>query len=139
MGRLTLSHEIDRARRAKTSFVVAFVDVDNLKKVNDRGGHAAGDRVLQSVARAMRSRLRSFDPIVRYGGDEFVCGLGGTGMAEAKERFEAIAVAIKADVGVGISVGLAELAAGDTADGLIERADAAMFEVKSIGRASPQE
>ena len=70
--------------------VVAFVDVDMLKAVNDRDGHAAGDRVLQTVVRAIRARLRSFDPIIRYGGDEFVCGLGGTGLADAERRFDLI-------------------------------------------------
>ena len=131
MGRLALSHEIDRARRSDGRFVLAFIDVDRLKAVNDRDGHAAGDRVLQTVVREIRTRLRSFDPIVRYGGDEFVCGLGGTDIAEAKRRFEAIGRAIEADVSVGISVGLAALAPDDTAERLTERADAAMLEIKA--------
>ena len=78
MGHMALTHEIDRARRSDGRFVLAFVDVDGLKDLNDRDGHAAGDRALQTVVRSIRTRLRSFDPIVRYGGDEFVCGLGGT-------------------------------------------------------------
>lgn len=132
MGQLALSHEIDRARRSDGRFVLAFVDVDRLKLVNDRDGHAAGDRVLQAVVDAIRLRLRSFDPIIRYGGDEFVCGLGGTDLAEAKRRFDAIGDAIETDARVGISVGLAALAVGDTADQLTERADAAMLEIKAI-------
>jgi diguanylate cyclase (GGDEF)-like protein len=131
MGQLALSHEIDRARRSDGRFVVAFVDVDRLKDVNDHDGHAAGDRVLQTVVRAIRTRLRSFDPIIRYGGDEFVCGLGGTDVAEAERRFESIEVAIESETSVGISVGLAVLADGDTAQQLTERADAAMLEVKA--------
>jgi diguanylate cyclase (GGDEF)-like protein len=131
MGRLALTHEIERARRSDARFVLAFVDVDGLKDVNDRDGHAAGDRVLQVVVDAIRSRLRSFDPIVRYGGDEFVCGLSGTDTAEASRRFEAIGLAIKEEAGVGISVGFAELAAADTAEELTGRADAAMLEVKA--------
>ena len=137
MGRLAITNEIDRVRRSGGPFVVAFVDVDRLKTVNDRDGHAAGDRVLQSVVRAMRARLRSFDPIIRYGGDEFVCGLGGTDLAEAERRFDLIGVAIEADAGVGISVGLAELEPGDTADRLTERADAAMLTVKATHRSRP--
>ena len=90
MGRMALSHEIDRARRSDGRFVLAFVDVDRLKLVNDRDGHAAGDRILQAVVRVIRARLRSFDPIVRYGGDEFVCGLTGTDLPEAERRFEAV-------------------------------------------------
>jgi diguanylate cyclase (GGDEF)-like protein len=137
MGRLALTHEIERVRRSGGPFVVAFVDVDELKAVNDRDGHAAGDRVLQSVVQAMRARLRSFDPIIRYGGDEFVCGLGGTDMAEAERRFDLIGIAVEADAGVGISVGFAELEAGDTADGLTERADAAMLTVKAARHSRP--
>ena len=137
MGRLALSHEIDRARRSDGRFVLAFIDVDRLKAVNDRDGHAAGDRVLQTVVREIRTRLRSFDPIVRYGGDEFVCGLGGTDIAEAKRRFEAIGRAIEEDVSVGISVGLAALAPDDTAERLTERADAAMLEIKARHHDAP--
>ena len=131
MGRLALSHEIDRARRSDGRFVVAFVDVDGLKDVNDREGHAAGDHVLETVVEAIRMRLRSFDPIIRYGGDEFVCGLIGTDLQEAERRFEAIGSAIEEKAHVGISVGLAVLEAGDTADQLTERADAAMLAVKA--------
>jgi diguanylate cyclase (GGDEF)-like protein len=131
MGRIALSHEIDRARRSEGRLVVAFVDVDGLKMVNDRDGHAAGDHVLQGVVRAIRANLRSFDPIIRYGGDEFVCGLGGTDVAEASRRFDAIGAAIKDDVHVEISVGLAALDTGDTPDSLTERADTAMLEVKT--------
>jgi diguanylate cyclase (GGDEF)-like protein len=131
MGRLALSNEIDRARRSDGRLVLAFVDVDGLKAVNDRDGHAAGDRVLRTVVDEIRSNLRSFDPIIRYGGDEFVCGLGGTDRFEVEQRFDTIATAIEAGAHVDISVGLATLEIGDTADSLTERADAAMLEVKS--------
>jgi diguanylate cyclase (GGDEF)-like protein len=130
MGRMALTQEIDRARRADGRLVVAFVDVDRLKVLNDRDGHAAGDRVLQTVVTSIRTRLRSFDPITRYGGDEFVCGLGGTDVVEAERRFRAIGAAIAAKVGVGISVGLVALAPGDDADQLTDRADMAMLKVK---------
>ena len=131
MGRLAITHEIERVRRSGGPFVVAFVDVDQLGPVNDRAGHAAGDRVLQSVVLAIRARLRSFDPVIRYGSDAFVCGLGGADIVAAERRFEAIAVAVEEDVGVGISVGLAELEPGDTADALTARADAAMLRVRA--------
>ncbi len=136
-GRQALANEIDRARRAEGRFVLAFVDVDRLKVVNDRKGHAAGDRVLQTVADEIRENLRSFDPIVRYGGDEFVCGLGGTDLTEAARRFASIASAIEARAHVGISVGLIALAAGDTLDQLTERADAEMLRVKAEHHARP--
>jgi diguanylate cyclase (GGDEF)-like protein len=138
MGRLTLAHEIDRARRTDARFVLAFVDVDQLKEVNDRDGHAAGDRVLQAVVRAIRTRLRSFDPIVRYGGDEFVCGLSGTDLAGAGRRFDAIGAAIEMDAGVSISVGLAALRPGETVEQLTERADEAMLARRARQRRSGQ-
>jgi len=65
------------------------------------------------------------------GGDEFVCGLGGTDLAEAARRFDTIAAAIEADAQVGISVGMAALTADETPDQLTERADAAMLKVKA--------
>jgi diguanylate cyclase (GGDEF)-like protein len=135
MGRLALTHEIDRARRSDGLFVLAFVDVDRLKDVNDRLGHAAGDRVLQTVVRAIRAHLRSFDPVMRYGGDEFLCGMAGTDLAEAERRFDSISAAVLADAQVAISVGLAALASNDTADQLTERADAAMLAIKGTHHA----
>lgn len=73
-GQLTLQHEIDRARRSDEPFVLAFIDINSLKAVNDRDGHAAGDALLRTVALAIQANLRSYDPIVRVGGDEFICG-----------------------------------------------------------------
>ena len=130
MGRLALNHEIDRARRGDGRFVIVFADVDGLKLVNDRDGHAAGDHVLKRLVWTMRSNLRSFDPIVRYGGDEFVCGLGGVDHDVVARRFEAIDRSVQSDVGVGISVGLAGLETDDTLDLLTARADAALLDVK---------
>jgi diguanylate cyclase (GGDEF)-like protein/PAS domain S-box-containing protein len=130
MGRLALTNEIDRARRGDGRFVVAFVDVDGLKRVNDRDGHAAGDHVLQTLAAILRSNLRSFDPIVRYGGDEFVCGLGGVDPEGVERRFGAIDQELQDAVGVGITVGLASLLPDDTLDKLISRADAALLDGK---------
>lgn len=135
-GRLALAHEIDRARRADGRFVLAFVDVDDLKAVNDRDGHAAGDRLLRALVSTMRSGLRSFDPIVRYGGDEFICGLGGADVGDVKNRFETIGREIHADVGASISVGLAALGAGETLEQVTARADAALLEIKALRESS---
>jgi diguanylate cyclase (GGDEF)-like protein len=131
VGRLALAHEIDRARRADGRFVMAFVDVDGMKAVNDRDGHAAGDRVLQTLVWTMRSNLRSFDPVVRYGGDEFVCGLSGVDLDDVRRRFDAISRSVQSDVGVAICVGVAALAEDETLDQLMARADAALLEAKS--------
>ena len=129
-GRLALRHEIDRARRADGRFVVAFVDVDGMKAINDRDGHAAGDHVLRALVATIRSNLRSFDPVVRYGGDEFVCGVSGVGINEVERRFEAINRALQSDVRAGISVGLAGLEPDATLELLTARADAALLDAK---------
>ena len=76
LGIATLEREINRARRGNGRLVLAYVDVDGLKEVNDRQGHAAGDALLRDVVGAIQTHLRSYDPIVRVGGDEFVCALG---------------------------------------------------------------
>ena len=72
LGKAMLQREIDRSRRSEGRMVLAYIDVDGLKQVNDEHGHDAGDRLLVNVADAIRSRLRSYDPVVRMGGDEFV-------------------------------------------------------------------
>ncbi len=129
-GWLALSHEIDHARRGDGRFVIAFVDVDGLKRVNDEGGHAAGDRVLRALADTLRSHLRSFDPVVRYGGDEFVCGLGAIDVDEVCRRFDLICLALENAVGVGISSGFATIADGEALDELVARADVKLLAAK---------
>jgi diguanylate cyclase (GGDEF)-like protein len=131
VGSAALQQEIDRALRSDGRLVMAFVDVDGLKSVNDREGHAAGDALLRAVAAAIRSNLRSYDPIVRFGGDEFVCALSESDLDAARRRFEGIAETLAQAVESGsISVGLAPLRADDSLEGLVARADAALQAVK---------
>jgi diguanylate cyclase (GGDEF)-like protein len=127
MGSLAISHEIDRARRSDGRFVVAFVDVDDLKGINDHGGHAAGDLALQLVVGAIRAKVRSFDPILRYGGDEFVAGLSATDLPGAERRFRSIQEEVNRQSDVTFSLGFAALEPDDTADDLIARADRDMY------------
>jgi diguanylate cyclase (GGDEF)-like protein len=131
MGAVALQHEIDRARRGDGRLVLAFVDVDGLKSVNDRDGHGAGDELLKAVVTAMRSKLRSFDPIVRYGGDEFVCAMAAADAADAGRRFAEIRETLAHDYDhAAISVGVAELEAGDTLADLVARGDAALYKAR---------
>jgi GGDEF domain-containing protein len=78
----------------------------------------------------MRARLRSYDPIVRFGDDEFVCGIGGTDLGEVQDRFDQIDRSLYADTGVRISVGMAVLADDETLAQLTARADAALLDAK---------
>lgn len=116
-----------RSKRTGQPFVVAFVDVDGLKRVNDSLGHDAGDQLLRRVVDATRAQLRSYDLIVRLGGDEFVCGLSGLGLAETIQRFERVNADLAMDQ-ASITVGFAELEAGDSLVKLIARADEALYE-----------
>ncbi len=130
MGRLALRNEIERARRADGKFVIAFIDVDGLKGVNDRDGHAAGDRILRTLAATMRANLRSYDPIVRFGGDEFICGISSIGPDEAQHRIGVIDQSLRSATGVGITAGLASLTSNESLEELTARADAALIEAK---------
>ncbi len=131
MGTLALQQEINRARHADGRLVLAFVDVDGLKGVNDRDGHAAGDALLIDVAATIRSNLRSYDPVVRFGGDEFVCAFSDFELDGVRRRFETIqAVLEQTREGSSISVGFAELRRDDSLEDLTARGDAALYEVK---------
>ena len=131
LGERELTKEIARARRSGGRLVLAFVDVDSLKLRNDRDGHAAGDALLRSVVAAIRSKLRSYDPIVRFGGDEFICGLSNTDLDGARRRFGEIRDALReTDETASISVGLAALGPGDSLEELAARGDAALYRAK---------
>lgn len=126
-GMLELEREVDRARRTKQRFVLAFVDLDGLKATNDSLGHAAGDERLRQTAALTRARLRSYDLIVRFGGDEFVCALPEVTMEEASERFSLVNADLAAAQQGSVTVGLAELQPDDAPEDLIARADETMY------------
>ncbi|MCW2967960.1 MAG: diguanylate cyclase [Solirubrobacteraceae bacterium] len=130
-GTLVLQHELERAQRSGESLVVAFVDVDGLKETNDRHGHAAGDARLCGVVSAMRAKLRGYEPIVRYGGDEFLCSIAGLSLEGVQTRFAEINAALSTgQAGGSISVGRTQMQAGDTLEQMIERADSDLAEVR---------
>lgn len=130
-GRDQLSQRISQARRSGAPLLVAFLDVDQLKQVNDEHGHPAGDRLLHELGAALRRSLRSYDLAMRYGGDEFVCALSGSEREDARLRFEQISQSLAATVpGAAFSLGLVELQAGEQVDDVIARADTEMYRVK---------
>ncbi|MEY2441638.1 MAG: hypothetical protein QOJ46_1064 [bacterium] len=127
-GLTDLGHELDRSHRTGETLVVAYVDVVGLKRVNDSEGHGAGDRLLKRVVTLVVEHLRSYDLIVRLAGDEFLCAMSNMTIAEARERFSAIAGALAATSEAGaLRTGFAELAAGESATELIARADSQLI------------
>jgi diguanylate cyclase (GGDEF)-like protein len=135
VGEDQLRHEINRAQRENRSLVVAFVDVDGLKQVNDTAGHLAGDAALRAVGHALRTHLRPYDVVVRFGGDEFLCALPGAGRVEAETRCASVATTLSAGrPPIAITYGLAELAADDALPDLISRADADLYARRRAAR-----
>jgi diguanylate cyclase (GGDEF)-like protein len=124
VGLADLEHEIDRCRRIDTPLVIAYVDAVGLKSLNDSKGQDAGDALLQRVVALIKEHLRSYDLVVRLGGDEFLCAMSNMTLADARQRFEAVAAALAAGSGGGaIRVGYADLSPEETASELIARAD----------------
>lgn len=126
---------LERSRRYPISFFM--VDVDNLKKVNDHFGHAAGDELLQRVARVFINTLRSEDIFARIGGDEFVAILPATNQAEAeilqRRLFRNIAKANKNQpVELCLSAGLATCLKGGSLAETMKKADADMYKNKRL-------
>jgi len=127
-GLLQLERDLSRARRSGEPLVVAFIDVDELKTVNDQGGHAAGDRLLHHVARTLQAQLRPHDLIIRFGGDEFVCVVAGLGQHDVAKRLAHANTVLGTGPEPGaVTVGLAQLQPNDSAHDLIERADRALY------------
>jgi diguanylate cyclase (GGDEF)-like protein len=130
MGEIALVNEIERARRSKHALSLAYIDCDALKAVNDHNGHGAGDELLRELVALLRSMLRPYDPVVRWGGDEFVCTISDVNLEDARRRFEGIRADLVAATGEGVTVGLAALEERDSLETLLERADAALLEAR---------
>jgi diguanylate cyclase (GGDEF)-like protein len=129
-----------RARRRTVPLAVLFVDLDGFKQVNDVQGHEAGDAVLVEAGDRLRALVRTADTVARYGGDEFTVLAEDVGDVEAAQHLgERIADELSrpypGGLAVGASVGIAFTAnpAATTPDGLIRRADHAMYRSKRPG------
>jgi diguanylate cyclase (GGDEF)-like protein len=133
-GLSELDHELDRCRRTSGLLVVAYVDVVGLKTLNDSMGHAAGDELLRCIAALIKEHLRSYDLIIRLGGDEFLCAMSDMTLPGARQRFSAIAAALASTPGPGaIRTGFAELTPDQTATELIVHADIDLINTRRAG------
>lgn len=125
-------------------FVMAMVDVDDFKAINDRHGHGVGDRALVAVAQALKNSVRQgSDVVARVGGDEFAVLISELDLQQADARMRMLGSSLASvsfetpadtPLRISLSCGLAECSAGDTAESLMERADAALYEAKGLGK-----
>ncbi len=130
-------HEWIRSARAR--FVLALLDVDDFKAINDTHGHAAGDQVLVTLAQALLASVRPEDLVARLGGDEFAILASELTLRQAEGRFaktiSGLATATGSEAWTPkVSCGLAEFSAGDTYESLFERADEALYTAKRGGK-----
>lgn len=132
--------EIARHRRDRNPFAVAYIDCDNFKSVNDTRGHAAGDRVLKTVAETARANLRATDGVARLGGDEFAVILPDTGefaAVQAMNKLRKVLASVVEEnrwqvtfsIGVGVFLDTPE-----SADDVISFSDGVMYQVKTSGK-----
>jgi diguanylate cyclase (GGDEF)-like protein len=125
------------------SMSVVMIDSDNLKQINDKHGHDAGNRLLQHLVRCIREQLRGSDVMARFGGDEFILLLSETNNKGAQEMAERIRKAVETsrfdirggDTNVTVSLGVASYPEdGGNLEIILDKADKAMYRAKQQGR-----
>ena len=124
-------------------FTILMIDIDEFKSINDRYGHAAGDKVLTSAAEVLSKNIRGSDILGRYGGDEFIIGLVSAGQEEALEVAGRIRIDIAASeisypdapkIKISVSIGVKSRTDEQTLDELINNADKKLYEAKREGK-----
>jgi diguanylate cyclase len=138
----TLNQWVRAHRSNGLPFVLAMVDVDNFKLINDAEGHQEGDRVLTEIANTLSSGVRASDLVARFGGDEFVVMLAHSTATQAVdrlrtlvERLATIRVGAAATSGtITLSVGATEWMVEDEPAEIVSRADSAMYDAKRAGK-----
>ena len=141
----TLKNALASAANEGKNLCLMMLDIDHFKKINDQHGHLIGDKVLKYVAATLKKMVKGKDLVARYGGEEFSIILEDTPTSGAVALAESIRVAIEqsrlkrtdTDESLGditISIGLESMHAGDDNDGLIARADTALYHSKNEGR-----
>jgi diguanylate cyclase len=141
-----LHDERERSHRTQQPYSVALFDLDHFKTINDRFGHAAGDAVLRDFCTLVQAHMRVTDRFARWGGEEFVLLMPVTTPVEsaslAVERIRSAVAshdwsstsALPADARVTVSAGVATCVPGESVEGLIARADTALYQAKNAGR-----
>ncbi|MFN4117709.1 diguanylate cyclase [Acidovorax sp.] len=136
--------ELERRRNARSGrpLLLAQLDIDLFKRINDQHGHATGDRALQAFAGVVRASVRDTDVLARWGGEEFVLMLCDTQPDDGRELLERIRLAVAAmeiphatgTLRLTVSAGLAQHLPGQPLEHTLERADQALYTAKALGR-----
>lgn len=137
-----IEHNIANAKRYNRDMSVIMLDLDHFKNINDKYGHLVGDLVLKRVAEAISAKIRKGDYLARYGGEEFVLVLPDTKRPRAmelaerlKQVIENLEIKTNADmIRITASFGVASLRESQARDGLLEEADAMLYQAKAAGR-----
>lgn len=135
-----LYREASRANRTSRPMTAIVMDLDHFKQINDNYGHAIGDGALRAIASLLGGHVRPTDLVTRYGGEEFVLLLADTDLSHGMEVAERIRVSLTelsvpdCPVRLTASFGVATLQPGQSASGLLRRADAALYRAKQNGR-----
>lgn len=138
----SLLREVELARRHGTALSMIVIDIDLFKSINDTYGHSVGDNVIKNLTRVIDKVIRKSDMLFRFGGEEFVVLLSNTDRDGALLLAERIRRGVEQtsvrtqqrDIPVTVSLGVATLGAGDTAQALFDKADQALYTAKSEGR-----
>jgi len=137
-----LEMEVSRFERYKNPLIMAIIDVDTFKNINDTYGHLAGDKVLNVIAQTLKKSIRKTDFIARFGGEEFAILLPETPKSQALQvlnklcqHIEAIPFKFKKEsVTVTISIGFTQFTNNDESDAVFNRADSALYQAKNNGK-----
>jgi diguanylate cyclase (GGDEF)-like protein len=139
----TLLSQVQRSRRTGEPFTVLMLDLDHFKAINDRHGHAAGDRALKHTAAALKAELREVDALARFGGEEFLVLMPGATVEAARPVAERLRTALITDAPridgaplfLTASIGVAQWREpAEEPSRLLMRADAALYRAKMRGR-----
>ncbi len=137
-----LDLEVARRQRYGGQLLMAVLDIDHFKRINDGYGHLAGDRVLKIIAGELHKRLRKTDFIARFGGEEFVLLIPATPLEGGVQLLETLRAAVEAcpfhfkgePVTITFSAGIAEFRNDEATEATFERADQALYRAKGSGR-----
>jgi diguanylate cyclase (GGDEF)-like protein len=134
-----VEREVERSERYNTSLSLIFCDIDKFKSINDKYGHAIGDKVLHAFANLLQSQIRSSDYIARWGGEEFVilvCENSASQVVEFAEKLRKsiMSLSVTPIEQITCSFGVAQKMKDEPFKQLLERADVAVYEAKKLGR-----